>query len=77
MINITCAWCLIANATLLNIEWPDLNSQYYATFINNSKSLSISGYFPNSRYFSFELYDLIANVIGVVMVIFINKLIKL
>ena len=58
MINITCAWCLIANATLLNIEWPDLNSQYYATFINNSKSLSISGYFPNSRYFSFELYDL-------------------
>lgn len=58
MVNITCAWCLIANATLLNIEWPDLNSQYYATFINNSQSLNIKGYFPNSRYFSFELYNL-------------------
>jgi len=58
MVNITCAWCLIANATLLNIEWPDLNSQYYATIINNSQSLSIKGNFPNSRYFSFELYNL-------------------
>lgn len=55
--NLTCAWCLIANATLLNIEWPDLNSQYYATIVNNT-NLTIKGQFPNARYFSFELYSL-------------------
>lgn len=55
--NLTCAWCFIANSTLLNIEWPDGNSQYYGTIVNNSL-LKINGTFPNSRYFSFELYDL-------------------
>ena len=55
--NLTCAWCLIANSTILNIEWPDGNSQYYGTIVNNSL-LKLNGVFPNSRYFSFELYDL-------------------
>ena len=55
--NLTCAWCFIANSTLLNIEWPDGNSQYYGTIVNNPL-LKIDGYFPDSRYFSFELYDL-------------------
>lgn len=55
--NLTCAWCFIANSTLLNIEWPDGNSQYYGTIVNSSL-LKINGHFPNSRYFSFELYDL-------------------
>lgn len=57
MINLTCAWCLIANATLFNVEWPDLNSQYYATIVNKS-NINISGNFPNARYFSFQLYDI-------------------
>tara|TARA_A100001011_G_scaffold383434_1_gene454627 strand:- start:1196 stop:2218 length:1023 start_codon:yes stop_codon:yes gene_type:complete len=55
--NLTCAWCFIANSSLLNIEWPDGNSQYYGTIVNSS-FLKIDGYFPNSRYFSFEVYDL-------------------
>lgn len=55
--NLTCAWCLIANSTILNIEWPDGNSQYYGTIVNNPL-LKLNGTFPNSRYFSFELYDL-------------------
>lgn len=55
--NLTCAWCFIANSTLLNIEWPDGNSQYYGTIVNSSL-LKINGTFPNSRYFSLELYDL-------------------
>ena len=55
--NLTCAWCFIANSTILNIEWPDGNSQYYGTIVNNSL-LKLNGVFPNSRYFSFELYDL-------------------
>lgn len=55
--NLTCAWCFIANSTLLNIEWPDGNSQYYGTIINSSL-IKLDGVFPNSRYFSFEMYDL-------------------
>ena len=55
--NLTCAWCFITNSTLLNIEWPDGNSQYYGTIVNNSL-LKLDGHFPDSRYFSFELYDL-------------------
>ena len=55
--NLTCAWCFIANSTLLNIEWPDGNSQYYGTVINSSL-IKLDGVFPNSRYFSFEMYDL-------------------
>ena len=27
--NLTCAWSFIAHSTLLNIEWPDGNSQFY------------------------------------------------
>lgn len=52
----TCAWCFIANSTLLNIEWPDGNSQYYGTIVN-STLLRINGTFPDTRYFSFELYN--------------------
>ena len=51
-----CAWCAIANSTLLNIEWPDGNSQYYGTILNSS-NFKIKGYYPKSRYFSFELYS--------------------
>ena len=56
--NLTCAWCFIANSTLLNIEWPDGNSQYYGTIVNSSL-VKINGSFPDARYFSFELYNLI------------------
>ena len=52
-----CAWCAIANSTLLNIEWPDGNSQYYGTILNSS-NFGIKGYYPKSRYFSFELYSI-------------------
>ena len=57
MSKLLCSWCAISNATLLNIEWPDANSQYYGTIINTSK-FSIDGYFPYSKYFSFEAYDI-------------------
>tara|TARA_Y100000992_G_C21254961_1_gene488000 strand:+ start:136 stop:1143 length:1008 start_codon:yes stop_codon:yes gene_type:complete len=57
MVNLTCAWCFIANMTILNIEWPDGNSQYYGTVVNTT-NLKINGTFPNSRYFSYELYSL-------------------
>lgn len=57
MKNFYCAWCLISNSTLLNIEWPDSNSQYYGTIINTT-TFNLNGYFPNTRYFSFELYSL-------------------
>ena len=57
MINfIYCAWAFIANDTLLNIEWPDGNSQYYGTLINTTK-IKLNGNFPNSRYFSYQLYS--------------------
>lgn len=55
--NLTCAWCFIANSTLLNIEWPDGNSQYYGTIVNTTR-FKLSGSYPNSRYFSYELYSL-------------------
>lgn len=57
LLNLTCAWCFIANSTLLNIEWPDSNSQYYGTLVNTTQ-IKINGSFPNSRYFSYELYPL-------------------
>ena len=58
MINsIYCAWAFIANNTLLNIEWPDGNSQYYGTLVNTTK-IKLNGNFPNSRYFSYQLYSL-------------------
>jgi hypothetical protein len=52
-----CAWCAVSNSTLLNIEWPDGNSQYYGSILNTT-NFSIKGFYPNSRYFSFELYSL-------------------
>lgn len=57
MSKILCSWCLISNSTILNIEWPDVNSQYYGTILNTT-SFSIDGYFPYTKYFSFEAYDL-------------------
>lgn len=57
LFNLTCAWCFIANSTLLNIEWPDSNSQYYGTLVNTTQ-IKINGSFPKSRYFSYELYSL-------------------
>lgn len=55
--SVYCAWAFIANSTLLNIEWPDGNSQYYGTIVNTTK-IKLNGNFPNSRYFSYQLYSL-------------------
>lgn len=57
LLNFTCAWCFISNSSLLNIEWPDMNSQYYGTIIN-STNFQLNGIYPNARYFSYELYSL-------------------
>tara|TARA_Y100000389_G_scaffold178371_1_gene191514 strand:- start:29604 stop:30611 length:1008 start_codon:yes stop_codon:yes gene_type:complete len=57
LLNFTCAWCFIANSTLLNIEWPDGNSQYYGTIINNTK-FKLNGIYPDARYFSYEVYSI-------------------
>jgi hypothetical protein len=62
LVTPACAWSLESNAGLLdqiNNSNPDVESDYWIMEFTVQRGLSIalSGHFPDSRYFSFEVYN--------------------
>lgn len=58
--NVACAWPTRADASILNVAYPDAGATYWATryTLGPGQRLELSGTYPEARYFSFITYNL-------------------
>jgi hypothetical protein len=54
-----CSWLANSDPNVFNVAYPDQNATYWATVLPDipSAGLTITGSYPNARYFSFVAYD--------------------
>jgi hypothetical protein len=58
-LGVGCGWALVSDADVTNVLYPDQAAMYWLAVIPNipDARLRIDGQYPNSRYFSYNVYD--------------------
>jgi len=61
-----CSWLAYSDPNVFNIAFPDQNATYWATVLPNipTAGLTITGSYPDARYFSFVAYDPLLRPVG-------------
>jgi hypothetical protein len=61
-----CSWLAYSDPNLFNFAFPDQNATYWATALPSipTAGLTITGSFPQARYFSFIAYDPLLRPVG-------------